>query len=79
MKSQMSIYYDEEGDFLEIMFGEPISDYGDHVSKDIVLFRNQETDKIIGVGIFNFKQHTKELSNLKLDLPVEVNLSALKV
>jgi len=75
MNGQLSVYYDEEGDFLEIMFGNPRSDYGDHFTEDIVLFKDQETDEIIGIGIFNFKQHTKELEDLKLKLPVNINLS----
>ena len=77
MKGQLSIYYDEEGDFLEIMFDDPKPDYGDHISQDMVLFKDQETDEIIGIGVFNFKQHTKDLNDLKLKLPVKINLSAL--
>lgn len=75
----MSIYYDEEGDYLEVLFKESKADYGDHLSEDIVLFRDQETKEIIGVGIFNFKSHTKELNDLRLKLPIKINLSALKV
>ncbi len=77
MKGQLSIYYDEEADFLEVMFGDPRPDYGDHISQDIVLFKDQETNEIIGIGIFNFKQHTKDLNDLRLKLPVKINLSAL--
>lgn len=77
MKGQMSIYYDEEGDFLEIMFGNPRTDYGDHVTQDIVLFKDQKTEEIIGIGIFNFKKHTKDLEDLKLKLPVKINLSEI--
>ena len=77
MKGQISIYYDEEGDFLEIMFGDPKPDYGDHVTQDIVLFRDQKTEEIIGIGIFNFKKNTKNLEDLKLKLPVNINLSAI--
>jgi len=40
---------------------------------------DQETDEIIGIGIFNFKQNTKDLNDLKLKLPVDINLSAIKV
>jgi len=79
MQGQMSIYYDEEGDFLEIMFDSSSADYGDHVSDDIVLFKDQNTEKIIGIGIFNFKKHTKDLADLRLNLPVKINLSALKI
>ena len=79
MKGQISIHYDEEGDFLEIMFGEPRSDYGDHFSEDIVLFKDQENDEIIGIGIYNFKQNTKNLEDLKVNLPVKINLSQISV
>jgi len=75
----MSIYYDEKGDYLEIMFDVSDADYGDHVSEDIVLFKDQKTEKILGVGIFNFKKHTKDFEDLKLKLPVKINLSELKV
>ncbi|MEX0920036.1 MAG: hypothetical protein WDZ69_00450 [Candidatus Pacearchaeota archaeon] len=79
MEEQMSIYYDEEGDYLEVMFGKSDSDYGDHLSEDIVLFKDQKTENILGIGVFNFKKHTKELDDLKVKLPVKINLSALKV
>lgn len=75
----MSVYYDEKGDYLEIMFGGSSSDYGDHVSEDVVLFKDQGTEEILGVGIFNFKKHTHDLDDLKLKLPVKINLSQLKV
>jgi len=77
MKKQLSVYYDDEGDFLEIMFGEPKPDYGDHISEDIVLFKDQENDEIIGIGIYNFKTHTKDLEDLNLKLPVNVDLSSI--
>lgn len=73
----MYTMYDKEGDFMEIMFGNPRPDYGEHISQDIVLFKSQKTDEVIGIGIFNFKKHTKELEDLKLKLPVKINLSAL--
>ena len=77
MKQQMRVYYDEEGDFLEIMFGESKEDYGEHVSEDIVLFKSEKTEEIIGIGIFNFKKRSKNLKNIKLNLPVKVSLDSL--
>ena len=74
----MKIYYDEEGDYLEITFGVSKEDYGEHISEDIVLFKDQKTEKVLGVGIFNFKKHTKDFSDLKLKLPFKINLSQLK-
>ena len=61
------------------MFGKPRSDYGDHITKDIVLFRDENTDEIIGIGVYNFKKRTKDFKNIKLDLPFKVNLSEIKI
>ncbi len=70
----MRVYYDEEADFLEIRIGEPRENYGEDISEDIVLFKDEKTDEIVGIGIFNFKQRAKNLSEIKLDLPVDINL-----
>ena len=74
----MRIYYDEEGDFLQIMFTEPREDYGDHITKDIVLFKDEKTDEIIGIGIFNFKKQSHNLNNIIVNLLVKVNLEEIK-
>ena len=74
MEKQMRIYYDEEGDFLQIMFREPTEDYGDHISKDIVFFKDVNSDEIIGIGVYNFKKHSKDLNNILINLPIKINL-----
>lgn len=79
MKGQMNIYYDEEGDFLEIMIGEPRADYGEHLTEDIVLFKDENTDEIIGIGIFNFKKRAKNLKEIKLNLPIDIGLFSKEV
>ena len=76
MKGQMRVYYDDEGDYLEIRIGEPRVNYGDHVTDDIVIFRDEKTDEAVGIGIFNFKTHTKDLSTLDLVLPIDIGLFA---
>ena len=72
----MRIYYDDEGDFLEIMVDKPGKNYGDHVTEDIVLFKSEETNEVVGIGIFNFKKRTKDLEELKLNLPIDIKLFA---
>ena len=74
MKGQMRVYYDEEGDYLEIRIAEPRENYGDHVTDDIVIFRDEETDEAVGIGIFNFKKRAKSLQKIKLDLPIDIGL-----
>jgi len=42
----MEMHYDEEADYLEIFIGEPREDYGEHISKDIVIFKYEDTDQL---------------------------------
>ncbi|GAI26278.1 unnamed protein product [marine sediment metagenome] len=79
MKGKMNIYYDEEGDYLEIFIENKSPTYGEDIEEDITLFKTEETDEIVGIGILNFKKRTKSLKDIKLNLPFEVNFSTLKV
>ena len=79
MKGKMNIYYDEFGDYLEIFIGESRPNYGEDISKEITIFKDEETDEIIGIGILNFKKRTKDLNEIELKLPFEINFSALNV
>ena len=79
MKGKMNIYYDEEGDYLEIFIENGNSRYGEDIGEDITLFKNEKTNEIIGIGILNFKKRTKSLNDIKLNLPFEINFSALKI
>lgn len=47
------------------------------MGSDVTLFKNQETDEVIEIGILDFK--TKSLNEIELKLPFKVNFSALKV
>ena len=69
----MSIYYDEEGDYLEIYIEGASPTYGEEIGDDITVFKREKTGEIVGIGILNFKKCTKTLKELKLKLPFEVN------
>lgn len=73
MKGKMRIYYDEEADYLEIRIGEPKENYGEELSKDVTLFRDEKTDEVVGIGILNFKNKAN-LNNLEIDLPIDIGL-----
>ena len=79
MKGKMSINYDEESDYLEIFIEGSNPTYGEEIGDDITLFRNEDTNEVVGVGILNFKKRTKSLHNIKLNLPFNINFSDLKV
>jgi uncharacterized protein YuzE len=79
MKGKMSIYYDEEGDYLEIFIEGASLTYGEEIEDDITLFKSEKTQEVVGMGILNFNNRTKALKDIKLNLPFEVNFSSLKV
>ncbi len=74
------IYYDEEGDFLEITFGEPPKiEYSDEIEEGIFITRDEETDEVYSIGILSFKKRVEVLSRILLKfnkkLPVEIDIS----
>lgn len=63
----MNIYYDEEGDFLEITGGEISGCYFDNLGNGIFKIIDKSTGEVRGIAIHNFKARTKhEGFNLKL-------------
>ena len=78
MKGKMRVYYDEEGDYLEIRIGEPKENYGEELSDDITLFKDEKTDEVIGIGISNFKNRAN-LNNLEINLPLDISLFAKEI
>lgn len=79
MKGQMSIYYDDEGDYLEIFIEGAGQTYGEEIGEDVTLLKKEGTNEIVGIGILNFKKRTKSLDEIKLNLPFNVNFGAIKV
>lgn len=71
----MNIYYDEEGDYLEIFIENSSPTYGEDIGDDITLFKKESNDEVVGIGILNFKKRTKSLQDIKINLPFEVNFS----
>ena len=77
MKEKMHIYYDEEGDFLEISVGNPTKCYASEVRPGVFLRIDEKSEEVKSVGILGFKKRAKDLKDIKLDIPVEVNFSTL--
>ena len=74
------IYYDEEGDFLEITFGGPPElEYTDEIEEGIFITRNEKTDEVYSVGILSFKKRAQVLKDVLLrfnkKLPSEIDIS----
>jgi len=77
MGENMSIYYDEEGDYLTIFVGESRLNYGEDVAEGVTIFRDNQSNKIIGIGIMDFRTRTRNLEEIQLKLPFSINFSLI--
>lgn len=73
------IYYDEEGDFLEVSFGvPPKTEYSEEIEPGVFITKDEATDEIKGIGILSFKKRTqilrKVLDKVNKRLPIEINI-----
>lgn len=80
MKEAIDIYYDEEGDYLEISFGAPPEkEYTEQLDSEVLITRDENTDEVKSIGILAFKKRAnilKEvLKKLNLSMPLEVSIS----
>ena len=75
MKKELSVYYDEKGDLLEIRIGKPTVGYFKDLGNDIFQRIDEKTGDIRGFSILNFKKRTEKLKPVEVFLPVNVQLS----
>lgn len=72
----MQIYYDVEGDFLEINIGKYTKGYFKDIGEGISERIDEKTGKITGVAILGFRKRTQSLKDVKIDLPVDLEITA---
>lgn len=74
MKGPIDIYYDKEGDFLEItIINPPDESYCEDISEEVFVRKDEKTGKIVGIGILNFTYHTNDLKDILMNVPVKIN------
>jgi len=79
MKGPIDIYYDEDGDFLELtVTNPPAESYCEDVSNDVFVRKDEKTGEIMGIGILNFKTHSGDLKDILVKVPVKINFEMLK-
>ena len=71
------IYYDEQGDFLEITFGlSPENEYTDQIESGVFITRDANTHEIKGIGILSFRKRAdilgKLLQKFNLKFPLKI-------
>ena len=70
----MSLYYDEEGDFLEIIIGKPTKCYAEEMDNGIFIRKDEKTNEVKSIGILSFKARTKNLQDIQVELPLEISV-----
>lgn len=70
----MNVYYDDEGDFLEISTGQMTEGYFKDLGEGIAERIDEKTGKITGIAILSFKKRTQNLKDLKISLPVKIEI-----
>jgi len=74
MKENLSIYYDEEADFLEILTNNFNKSYFKDIEEGISEVIDEQTGKVVGIAIMNFRQRINKLKDTKIFLPVKIKL-----
>ncbi len=72
----MKVYYDEDGDFLEIFAGEPAPATAEEIKPGIFIRKDNKTDEVKSIGIFNFKKRASKLHKVQVDLPLHFEITA---
>jgi len=75
MKGPLRVYYDDEGDFLEISVGQQTKSYAIEVERGIFVRKDEKTNEVKSVGILGFKQRAKTLQGIEWHLPIDVTFS----
>lgn len=75
MKGEMYIYYDDEGDFLEINMGNYTEGYFRDIGEGISERIDEKTGKVTGIAILGFKERTQGLKDIKVKLPFKLELT----
>ena len=65
MNQKLSLWYDKEGDYLEVTLKRSTDTYFQEVKKDYALIIDTKTKTVVGYAVFNFIKH----QHTALELP----------
>ena len=71
MKGKLQIYYDEDGDLLEINKGSFAEGSFKNLGKGIFERRDKKTNEVTGIVIHGFRKRVHEIHDVKLPVEVE--------
>ena len=73
-KNKISIWYNEEGDYLEINLKKCKDSYFNEVKKNYMEIIDKETGKIAGYALFNFTKRKNRF--IDIDIPISKEILA---
>ena len=75
MEKKLNIWFDKEGDFLELTIGKPVKGFFREIGEDMLERVDAKTGKVIGFSILNLSRRFDKLKQTKrLQLPIGIEL-----
>jgi len=78
MKYKTRLYYDEEGDFLEISIGKPTEGYAEEIEPGVFVRVDKRTGEAKSIGVLDFRKRA-HLRDIEFNLPIGFDLSQIKL
>jgi hypothetical protein len=75
MNQKMHLYYDKEGDYLEIRFGEPTESIYEKIGADTFVRLDRKTKEVKGYVVYNVEKSSG--ASIDIEIPAEL-IRALK-
>ena len=76
MSNKLNLYYDEKGDFSELNMGEYTEGHFKNLGNGIFGRVDKKTNKVTGIAIPGFRKRTQGLKDVKVSLPVKIQLNS---
>ena len=77
MKNKTRLYYDEEGDFLEISIGEPVECYAQEIEPGVFMRISKNEGDVRSISILDFRKRA-HLRDIEFNLPLVYYFKQLK-
>ncbi|MBI1972457.1 hypothetical protein HYS50_00445 [Candidatus Woesearchaeota archaeon] len=71
-KQKFIIWYDEEGDYLEVLFRKCADTYFEEIQDHISRIIDSKTHELVGYALFNFSKRKEKYLDLELPLPQQL-------
>ena len=64
---------------IKIIRNPPYESYCEDINEDVFIRKDEQTGEVIGIGILNFKEHTKDLKDILIKgPPVKINFESIE-